>query len=75
MFTLFFLAWKYGFLVEFLFENFPNVVIYLPAIMLCEELSGLVLEDEVEYMDTSDSPWCWYYKAKCGVWHRVEVMS
>ncbi|XP_058630288.1 protein mono-ADP-ribosyltransferase PARP11 isoform X2 [Onychostoma macrolepis] len=40
--------------------------------MLCEELAGLVLEDEVEYMDTSDRPWCWYYKAKCGVWHRVE---
>ncbi len=62
-------------LVEFLFENFTDVVIYLPAIMLCEELAGLELEDEVEYMDTSETPWCWYYKAKCGVWHRVEVMS
>ncbi|XP_052410935.1 protein mono-ADP-ribosyltransferase PARP11 [Carassius gibelio] len=44
--------------------------------MLCEELSALALEDdtidEVEYMDTSDTQWYWYYKAKCGVWHRVE---
>ncbi|XP_073691740.1 protein mono-ADP-ribosyltransferase PARP11-like [Garra rufa] len=40
--------------------------------MLCDELASLVLEDEVEYMDTSDTPWYWYYKAKCGVWHKVE---
>ncbi|XP_016392035.1 poly [ADP-ribose] polymerase 11-like isoform X1 [Sinocyclocheilus rhinocerous] len=40
--------------------------------MLCDELAALVLEDEEERMDTSDTPWCWYYKAKCGVWHRVE---
>ncbi|KAL1276072.1 hypothetical protein QQF64_035695 [Cirrhinus molitorella] len=40
--------------------------------MLCDEFAGLVLEDEVEYMDTSDTPWYWYYKAKCGLWHRVE---
>ncbi|XP_048012775.1 protein mono-ADP-ribosyltransferase PARP11-like isoform X3 [Megalobrama amblycephala] len=36
------------------------------------EFAGLALEDEVEYMDTSETPWYWYYKAKCGVWHRVE---
>lgn len=38
-------------------------------------LSGfadLSLEDEVEDMDTSDTPWFWFYKAKCGIWHRVE---
>ncbi|RXN05141.1 poly [ADP-ribose] polymerase 11-like protein [Labeo rohita] len=40
--------------------------------MLCDEFAGLVLEDGVEYMDTSDTPWYWYYKEKCGVWHRVE---
>ncbi|XP_067283430.1 protein mono-ADP-ribosyltransferase PARP11 isoform X1 [Pseudorasbora parva] len=33
---------------------------------------GLSLEDEVEYMDTSETPWYWYYKGTCGVWHRVE---
>ncbi|XP_010780716.1 poly [ADP-ribose] polymerase 11-like [Notothenia coriiceps] len=27
---------------------------------------------EVEYMDTSDFPWCWYYLADCGRWHRFE---
>lgn len=60
------------FLVEFLFESFPIGVIVLPVKMLCEELAALALEDEVEYMDTSETPWYWYYKAKCGVWHRVE---
>lgn len=29
--------------------------------------------EEVEYMDTSDSPWCWYYLADCGRWHKFEV--
>lgn len=28
--------------------------------------------DKVEYMDTSDIPWCWYYLADCGRWHRFE---
>ncbi|XP_070709611.1 protein mono-ADP-ribosyltransferase PARP11 [Pempheris klunzingeri] len=26
----------------------------------------------VESMDTSDFPWCWYYLADCGRWHRFE---
>ncbi|XP_043093937.1 protein mono-ADP-ribosyltransferase PARP11-like [Puntigrus tetrazona] len=39
---------------------------------MCDELAGLALEDEEEQMDTSDTPWYWFYKAKCGVWHRVE---
>ncbi|XP_077090134.1 protein mono-ADP-ribosyltransferase PARP11 [Siphateles boraxobius] len=39
--------------------------------MLCE-FAGLSLEDEMEYMDTSETQWYWYYKANCGVWHRVE---
>uniref|UniRef100_A0A668AN88 Poly [ADP-ribose] polymerase n=1 Tax=Myripristis murdjan TaxID=586833 RepID=A0A668AN88_9TELE len=30
--------------------------------------------DDVEYMDTSDTPWCWYYLADCGRWHRFEVL-
>ncbi|XP_031169291.1 protein mono-ADP-ribosyltransferase PARP11 [Sander lucioperca] len=28
--------------------------------------------NEVEYMDTSDTTWCWYYLADCGRWHRFE---
>ncbi|KAG1953452.1 protein mono-ADP-ribosyltransferase PARP11-like isoform X3 [Pimephales promelas] len=36
------------------------------------EFARLTLEDEVEYMDTSETQWHWYYKANCGVWHRVE---
>uniref|UniRef100_UPI0037E9AE4C protein mono-ADP-ribosyltransferase PARP11-like n=1 Tax=Semicossyphus pulcher TaxID=241346 RepID=UPI0037E9AE4C len=27
---------------------------------------------DVEFMDTSDTPWCWYYLADCGRWHRFE---
>ncbi|XP_035257836.1 protein mono-ADP-ribosyltransferase PARP11-like isoform X2 [Anguilla anguilla] len=33
-------------------------------------------EDEssdVEEMDTSESRWCWFYLAECGVWHIFEV--
>lgn len=41
---------------------------------MLDEFARLALEDEVEYMDTSETPWYWYYKAKCGVWHRVEVI-
>ncbi|XP_039891317.1 protein mono-ADP-ribosyltransferase PARP11-like [Simochromis diagramma] len=26
----------------------------------------------VEYMDTADTPWCWYYLADCGQWHQFE---
>ncbi|CAM4567216.1 unnamed protein product [Leuciscus chuanchicus] len=36
------------------------------------EFAELSLEDKVEYMDTSETQWYWYYKATCGVWHRVE---
>ncbi|MBN3317404.1 PAR11 polymerase, partial [Atractosteus spatula] len=35
-------------------------------------------EDDVpdlEDMDTSDSQWCWFYLADCGVWHMFEVDS
>lgn len=28
----------------------------------------------VEYMDTADTPWCWYYLADCGQWHQFEVI-
>ncbi|KAM6961745.1 protein mono-ADP-ribosyltransferase PARP11-like [Tautogolabrus adspersus] len=28
--------------------------------------------EDVESMDTSDQPWCWYYLADCGRWHRLE---
>ncbi|XP_030295360.1 protein mono-ADP-ribosyltransferase PARP11 [Sparus aurata] len=28
--------------------------------------------EEMEDMDTSDIPWCWYYLADCGRWHRFE---
>lgn len=31
------------------------------------------VEEEMEDMDTSDTPWCWHYLADCGRWHRVEV--
>ncbi|XP_041636825.1 protein mono-ADP-ribosyltransferase PARP11-like [Cheilinus undulatus] len=27
---------------------------------------------DVEFMDTSDTPWRWYYLADCGRWHRFE---
>ncbi|KAM4614642.1 protein mono-ADP-ribosyltransferase PARP11 [Polymixia lowei] len=27
---------------------------------------------DVEHMDTSDTPWYWYYLADCGRWHRFE---
>ncbi|RVE56742.1 hypothetical protein OJAV_G00223970 [Oryzias javanicus] len=26
----------------------------------------------VEDMDTSDTPWCWFYLADCGRWHQFE---
>lgn len=26
-----------------------------------------------EEMDTSESNWCWFYLAECGVWHMFEV--
>ncbi|XP_024144742.1 protein mono-ADP-ribosyltransferase PARP11 [Oryzias melastigma] len=26
----------------------------------------------VEHMDTSDTPWCWFYLADCGRWHQFE---
>uniref|UniRef100_A0A3P9N3P1 Poly [ADP-ribose] polymerase n=1 Tax=Poecilia reticulata TaxID=8081 RepID=A0A3P9N3P1_POERE len=29
--------------------------------------------NEEEKMDTSDTPWYWYYLEDCGRWHRVEV--
>ncbi|XP_020508533.2 protein mono-ADP-ribosyltransferase PARP11 isoform X1 [Labrus bergylta] len=28
--------------------------------------------EDVELMDTSDQPWCWYFLADCGRWHRFE---
>ncbi|KAI3366730.1 hypothetical protein L3Q82_009402 [Scortum barcoo] len=29
-------------------------------------------DEEMEFMDTSDTPWFWYYLADCGRWHRFE---
>lgn len=29
-------------------------------------------EVKIEPMDTSDTPWCWYYLGDCGRWHRFE---
>ncbi|KAM4570123.1 protein mono-ADP-ribosyltransferase PARP11 [Odontesthes bonariensis] len=29
-------------------------------------------DNGVEYMDTSDTPWYWYYLGDCGSWHRFE---
>lgn len=29
---------------------------------------------EMEEMDTSESNWCWFYLAECGVWHMFEVL-
>ncbi|XP_017552475.1 protein mono-ADP-ribosyltransferase PARP11-like isoform X2 [Pygocentrus nattereri] len=26
----------------------------------------------IEPMDTSDTPWYWFYQAECGIWHRIE---
>ncbi|XP_073722762.1 protein mono-ADP-ribosyltransferase PARP11-like [Misgurnus anguillicaudatus] len=40
--------------------------------MMLAALAGSKVEDEVEYMDTSDTPWYWFYKTESGVWHRVE---
>ncbi|XP_057213071.1 protein mono-ADP-ribosyltransferase PARP11 [Triplophysa rosa] len=31
-----------------------------------------MFDDGVEFMDTSDTPCSWFYKAECGVWQRVE---
>uniref|UniRef100_A0AAR2IZA3 Poly [ADP-ribose] polymerase n=1 Tax=Pygocentrus nattereri TaxID=42514 RepID=A0AAR2IZA3_PYGNA len=28
----------------------------------------------IEPMDTSDTPWYWFYQAECGIWHRIEVL-
>ncbi|XP_036066101.1 protein mono-ADP-ribosyltransferase PARP11 isoform X2 [Oryzias melastigma] len=28
---------------------------------------------EMEEMDTSESNWCWFYLAECGVWHMFEI--
>ncbi|KAG9280432.1 poly ADP-ribose polymerase 11-like [Astyanax mexicanus] len=30
------------------------------------------MEEYEEPMDTSDTPWFWFYQAKCGIWHRIE---
>uniref|UniRef100_A0A3B3V6Q3 Poly [ADP-ribose] polymerase n=1 Tax=Poecilia latipinna TaxID=48699 RepID=A0A3B3V6Q3_9TELE len=30
--------------------------------------------NEDENMDTSDTPWHWYYQADCGRWHRFELL-
>ncbi|XP_070785215.1 protein mono-ADP-ribosyltransferase PARP11-like [Enoplosus armatus] len=30
------------------------------------------IDGEIEYMDTSDTPWYWCYLADCGRWHRFE---
>ncbi|XP_028286571.1 protein mono-ADP-ribosyltransferase PARP11-like [Parambassis ranga] len=30
------------------------------------------MPDNEEHMDTSDTPWFWYYLADCGRWHRFE---
>ncbi|XP_072530303.1 protein mono-ADP-ribosyltransferase PARP11-like [Salminus brasiliensis] len=36
-------------------------------------IAGVDYEDfEVEPMDTSDTPWFWFYQAECGFWHRIE---
>ncbi|KAK2859002.1 hypothetical protein Q5P01_003622 [Channa striata] len=29
-------------------------------------------DEDVEFMDTSDTPWYWYYFAECGQWHKFE---
>ncbi|XP_026870388.2 protein mono-ADP-ribosyltransferase PARP11-like [Electrophorus electricus] len=31
-----------------------------------------MLSYDEEPMDTSDTPWYWFYKAECGMWHRIE---
>lgn len=33
-----------------------------------------MFEDDVEFMETSDIQWNWFYKAECGVWQKVEVI-
>ncbi|XP_076578809.1 protein mono-ADP-ribosyltransferase PARP11 [Chaetodon auriga] len=30
------------------------------------------VDEDMEDMDTLDTPWCWYYLADCGRWHRFE---
>ncbi|XP_039616691.1 protein mono-ADP-ribosyltransferase PARP11-like [Polypterus senegalus] len=32
-------------------------------------------DSEVEDMDTSDMPWCWFFKAECGMWHILDTES
>ncbi|XP_039616693.1 protein mono-ADP-ribosyltransferase PARP11-like isoform X2 [Polypterus senegalus] len=34
-----------------------------------------VWNSQVENMDTSDVPWCWFYLAECGVWHMFDNES
>ncbi|XP_028647228.2 protein mono-ADP-ribosyltransferase PARP11-like [Erpetoichthys calabaricus] len=34
-----------------------------------------VCNSQVENMDTSDVPWCWFYLAECGVWHMFDNES
>uniref|UniRef100_A0A8C4XIA0 Poly [ADP-ribose] polymerase n=1 Tax=Erpetoichthys calabaricus TaxID=27687 RepID=A0A8C4XIA0_ERPCA len=29
-------------------------------------------DSQVEDMDTSDVPWCWFYLAECGAWHMFD---
>ncbi|KAI3366731.1 hypothetical protein L3Q82_009403 [Scortum barcoo] len=29
-------------------------------------------DEQMEFMDTTDTPWFWYYLADCGRWHRFE---
>lgn len=37
------------------------------------DTSEILEIEEIEDMDTLDAPWCWYYLADCGRWHRFEV--
>ncbi|XP_030006202.1 protein mono-ADP-ribosyltransferase PARP11 isoform X2 [Sphaeramia orbicularis] len=39
---------------------------------MSDSVSTLWCNNEVEYMDTSDFPWSWYYLEDCGRWHRFE---
>ncbi|XP_029107460.1 protein mono-ADP-ribosyltransferase PARP11-like [Scleropages formosus] len=35
----------------------------------CNKVGSSDHISDVEAMDTSDSPWCWFYLAECGTWH------
>ncbi|KPP67272.1 poly-like [Scleropages formosus] len=49
-------------------SKFENMSIHCNKVGSSDHIS------DVEAMDTSDSPWCWFYLAECGTWHMFKAV-